>query len=189
MGGKSLYHNRLAHETSTGRIIVRLSVLTAVCAAVLLLFTGESSPLFADFNSDYAIFQTSARGWFNGLLPYRDLFDNKGPMALLPYMLGILISDGKAGVFFIELVFAVATFELLYRCGRTLGCPNRLNYVALTVGLLLMAGLIEGGATVEEWSLPFQALPMLLGLRWLLGHTDSIAPASFISGLCFGLVA
>jgi len=188
-GGNFLYHNYLTHKEPASRIIARLAVLTAVCAAMLLLFTGEASPLFADFNSDYAVFHIVAQGWLDGMIPYQSLFDHKGPMIYLLYLLGLLISPGKIGIFILELIFAVTTFELLFRCGRTLGISNRLNYAALTVGLILMSGLIEGGATVEEWSLPFQVLPLLLGLRWMLGHTDSIVPASFVSGLCFGLVA
>ncbi len=171
------------------KLALRLLVLTLTCAAVLSLCASESSPFFPDFTSDYAVFRIASEGWLHGGLPYHDLFDHKGPMALLPHMLGLLIWPGKAGVFIVEVIFAVATFEMMYRCGRVLGISDRLNYVSLATGMILLAGLVEGGATVEEWSLPFQALPLLLGLRWLRDTDRSIVPIAFVSGICFGLVA
>jgi 4-amino-4-deoxy-L-arabinose transferase-like glycosyltransferase len=44
-------------------------------------------PLFqAPFERDQGAYATIARGWMNGDLPYRDLWDNKGPLLFLWYV-------------------------------------------------------------------------------------------------------
>ena len=175
--------------SNTNHTFIRLLSITAACAGVIAICASDSSPLAADFTADYAVFQTMARGWIDGMLPYRDLFDHKGPVTYLLYMLGFLICPGKTGVYIVEVIFAATTFELLFRCGRALNISNRLNYCALAVGLVLFGCLVTGGATVEEWSLPFQLIPLLYGLKWLLGQHVRIITTAFVSGICFGIVA
>ncbi|MDH6355503.1 hypothetical protein M2132_001848 [Dysgonomonas sp. PH5-45] len=61
--------------------------------ALLLFLCSRMSPLY-DFNawSDINVYFTIGKGWMNGLLPYRDLFDHKGPLIFLIYGIGYLIA-------------------------------------------------------------------------------------------------
>ena len=60
-----------------------------------------------DFNSFYTV----GSGWANGLIPYKDLFEQKGPLLYLIFMIGYLMSPYKfIGVFGIEVIF----LHLLY---------------------------------------------------------------------------
>jgi 4-amino-4-deoxy-L-arabinose transferase-like glycosyltransferase len=55
-----------------------------LAAALIFLFL---MPLFnAPFERDQGTYATIARGWMHGALPYRDLWDNKGPMLFLWYI-------------------------------------------------------------------------------------------------------
>src|SRR4030067_1630956 len=52
-------------------------------SALPILFLA---PLFgAPFDRDQGGYATIARGWLEGSIPYRDLWDNKGPLLFLWY--------------------------------------------------------------------------------------------------------
>ena len=168
---------------------LRLSIFTILCAAIIAVFSGSSSILFGLNNGDALVFQIVGDGWRDGLIPYRDLFDHKGPLLYLIQIIGNFIWPGKAGVFILEVLFAVATFELIFRCGQILRCPSVLNYAGIATAMILFAAYLEGGNCVEEWSLPFQLLPLYLVLKYLKGRISSITVPALITGICFGAVA
>ena len=74
------------------------SFISAVC---VLLFTTRSSVLFACNNWDDAnSYFTMGKGMMNGLVIYRDLYDQKGPFLYLLYGIAYLISNKSfQGVF------------------------------------------------------------------------------------------
>jgi 4-amino-4-deoxy-L-arabinose transferase-like glycosyltransferase len=62
--------------------LLALAVLLALSALPLAFL----APLFtAPFDPDQGGYATIARGWLDGAIPYRDLWDNKGPMLFLWY--------------------------------------------------------------------------------------------------------
>jgi 4-amino-4-deoxy-L-arabinose transferase-like glycosyltransferase len=63
---------------------LRSAAFLIVLAGVVILFL---MPLFnAPFERDQGTYATIARGWMRGALPYRDLWDNKGPLLFLWYV-------------------------------------------------------------------------------------------------------
>lgn len=168
---------------------VRIAVLVLVCGLVLLIFPASTSILFPQRFADSLVFNIIGEGWANGAVPYVRLFDHKGPLLYFIQILGGWISPGKIGIFILELLCTVLTFELLFRCGRVLGASLKLNYAALAVGIVLYAAYIDGGNCVEEWSLPFEILPLLLALKFFKGRFKSAGTIALVSGLCFGAVA
>ena len=72
-----------------------------------LLITTKSSPLYPinDWVDPHAFF-TMGKGMMNGLVPYRDLFEQKGPLLYLIYGIGYLINNTNfLGVFILEVLF------------------------------------------------------------------------------------
>jgi len=62
--------------------LLALAVLLTLSALPLALL----APLFeAPFEPDQGAYATIARGWLEGAIPYRDLWDNKGPLLFLWY--------------------------------------------------------------------------------------------------------
>ena len=62
--------------------LLSFAALLALCALPLLLL----APLFdAPLEPDQGGYATIARGWLHGAIPYRDLWDNKGPLLFLWY--------------------------------------------------------------------------------------------------------
>jgi hypothetical protein len=63
---------------------LRPAIFLVLLAALIFLFL---MPLFeAPFERDQGTYATIARGWMHGALPYRDLWDNKGPLLFLWYV-------------------------------------------------------------------------------------------------------
>ena len=88
-------------EKNERRAALALSLL---CSVLALTVATTSSPLYAtNFWTDSNLYFTIGRGMLEGLMPYRDLFDHKGPLIFLLYALGALVSDTSFfGVFLLE---------------------------------------------------------------------------------------
>lgn len=124
------------------------ALLALLCACLALLVATSSSPLYAtNFWTDTNIYFTIGRGMTRGLMPYRDLFDHKGPLLFILYALGAAISDTSfIGVFALEaLQFCGGGV-----CGLEDGTPvwrrasNAAGYAAAGGGDLLLHGVHTG---------------------------------------------
>ncbi len=78
-----------ASPATGSRFADPISIATVVALSVLpFLFL---LPLFgAPFERDQGTYATIARGWTEGAIPYRDLWDNKGPLLFLWYVVSFL---------------------------------------------------------------------------------------------------
>lgn len=81
-----------------------LCLIFALSSLMILMFNSRSSFLYPDNGwVDAQAFYTVGRGWMHGLIPYRDLFEQKGPLLYLLYGLGWLIDPhGFGGIFLFE---------------------------------------------------------------------------------------
>ena len=92
--------------------------LLGVSAAFLLRFSYSTSFLWPGYcGYDSAIFQTIGKYWAQGSVPYRDLFDHKGPLIFFIDMLGYWL-HGRAGILVPQTVSLAATLFFLYKLGR-----------------------------------------------------------------------
>lgn len=124
------------------------ALLALLCACLALLVATSSSPLYAtNFWTDTNIYFTIGRGMTRGLMPYRDLFDHKGPLLFILYALGAAISDTSfIGVFALEALSLAAAVYAGWRTVRLFG-EGRLTLLAmplLALGDLLLHGVHTG---------------------------------------------
>ena len=91
-----------------------------ICAVLILLFTTRSSVLFVCNNWDDAnSYFTMGKGMMNGMVIYRDLYDQKGPFLYLLYGLAYLISNKTfLGVFIFEIIAGTFSYILQGRLLR-----------------------------------------------------------------------
>ena len=69
---------------------ISILILCIVGCVFVLLFSYSTSPIYRDFYiEDSAIFLTFGKFWSQGLVPYRDMFDHKGPIIYLVNMLQV----------------------------------------------------------------------------------------------------
>ena len=154
----------------------------AVCSECSLLY-----PINSHVNQN--CFFTVGRAWMNGMVPYRDLFEQKGPLLYLVYGAGSLVSRGGFfGIFLIELVSGSAFLYLIYRtCGlyarkRT---PAVIPAAALAV---YTAKSFSTGGGPEELCLPLFAYALYLGLASVLESRSIRWMQFFLVGLSAGIV-
>lgn len=142
--------------------------LSLLCAVLALCVATTSSPLYAtNFWTDTNIYFTIGRGMTQGLMPYRDLFDHKGPLLYMIYALAALISDtGFMGVFCLEVVSLAAMLFVGYKTVRLYG-EERLAVlsVPLTAVVTVACTAFTQGGSAEEFCLPALSLALCAALR------------------------
>ncbi len=138
-------------------------------AAIVLLFCSKSSPLYP-MNDwvDVNCFYTMGKSLLAGKVPYRDLYEQKGPVLYFVYALIALVSPGS---FFGVFVLEILTFGLfLYYSGKILQLylgEGLFSYFAVCVmaGLISVTLAFSHGASVEEMTLFMSAYGFYAALR------------------------
>lgn len=99
----------------------------ALAGAVMTLVICPFSPLYRYcFEPDEICYLVMSRGWLSGKIPYRDLFDHKGPLTYVIYALGLLLGNGNNwGVFVIFALISAGNFTLIYKILRIFYDPDR----------------------------------------------------------------
>lgn len=188
----------MSDEVKLGRDITQQSFIAKhsiklFCLAVsfcFLLFTSKCSFLYPlnDWMDANAFF-TMGKGMMKGVVPYRDLFEQKGPLLYLIYGLGYIISNKTFyGVFVFEVLFFTAYLYYSYKCFE-LFVDKRLRLVLVPLLAFLTTtcvGFVHGGSA-EEFCFPFYAYTMYSFLRYFKKE-DSCAKNFIINGVLAGCV-
>lgn len=172
--------------------ITRSIVIIVSSFLLLIFFAKSSSPFSTKSGSDYGIFCTFGDFWLNGGIPYKDLFDNKGPYLFLIQLIGQWLSHGKWGIFLLEVLNLSFCIELLYRVGTMLLYKARKIYIIISLlfFLLFYVLTLNSGNSCESWSLPFVLLPLYLSLKDILSEAKEYSYThTFIYGVCFGIIS
>ncbi|MDR3037228.1 MAG: hypothetical protein LBU31_02300, partial [Coriobacteriales bacterium] len=157
---------RIGELFKTVDVSAALRRVFVVAGVVLLIAIAWFIALQSPFNPDSIRYPGAAASRFyyigsqipEGIMPYRDAFDYHGPLIFLINALGSFL-NGPVGVWWLEIAFLAATlitvFVTLNRC---------VGIAASFIVCILFAGLVaysmEGGNSVEEYGLLFQALGM-----------------------------
>lgn len=128
-------------------------------AAAMLFVCSKSSPLFA-FNDwmDANAFYTIGKAMMNGMVLYRDVFDQKGPLLFAVYGLAWLADrDGFFGVLLLEIVCFAAFFY--YSCKTVALFVGRFSplWMLLPGACIAASRPFVHGGSAEELCLPLFA--------------------------------
>ena len=171
--------------------ILLYCLLTAFLA---LLFASTASPLYAtNFWTDTNIYFTIGRGLREGLMPYRDLFDHKGPLLYLLYGLAAGISNTDfSGVFLLEVLFLAAFLFLAFRFAGKAGA-SAAAFAAPPLAAMAVCGCraFTQGGSAEEFCLPFLLLGMGCAAELIRPEEKSNGEnkARIVSAALFGISA
>ena len=150
----------------------RLLLLSMVLSALFLGICSKSSPLYP-LNDwvDVHCFFTMGRGILEGIVPYRDLYEQKGPVLYFLFALAALISDRSFwGVFLLEVV----TYGLfLYFSGRIaaiyLGDKPAVYFITAVLGAVIpVSKAFAHGGGAEQlclFMLAYSLFSVLLALH------------------------
>ena len=139
---------------------------------------------------DVDCFFTVGRGIIHGLVPYRDLYEQKGPLLYLLFSLAALISESSfIGVFLLE-TFLFSFF--LYISGtiveKLADCENVYwPSVALLSIIIPITPSFSHGSSAEEFILPILALTLWIVLRAVHSKALLFRKDGFVLGLCAGV--
>lgn len=160
-------------------------VLCLLLSFIYLFICSPNSPIYV-FNDihDTNWFITMGRGVLNGQVPYKDLFEQKGPLLFLIYAVCCLFKDVNIGIFVLELIVNCLFLFVSYKILK-----HFLNNFLSIVGVLLVAFVtytsfyrVLGGGTVEELCLPIITYMLLVFLQFFDNNKRPTALQNTLNG-------
>ena len=183
----------LTDKSKLSRLELALLILAAT---VTITFVSTSSPLYP-FNpwDDVNVFFTMGRGIKHGLVPYKDIFDHKGPLLYFIYAIATLVSEKTfVGVWIIECIAASVYAVFSWKIAKLFSEPSKYTIVLmpLLLGLVYTCRMFNFGGNTEELCFPLLTIALYLGLKaiangdGLPSKTDALV-CGLISGALFWL--
>lgn len=174
--------------------LTRFELITLIAAAsVTITLVSTCSPLYP-FNpwDDTNCFFTLGRGILHGLVPYRDLYEQKGPLLYFVYALVALLSEKSfIGAWIIELVttsvFAVYSWKII----KLFTEPSKymLALMPLFLGITYSNGMFNFGGNAEEFCFPLLTVAFYFGLRAIIhGNGLPNIKEALICGVITGIL-
>ena len=182
----NLFHEIFLGEEKifSRKVIFLHAALILMSTLFVMIFSYSTSPLYSLLGGDSAIFQVIGKYWYEGYLPYVNVFDHKGPLIFFVNMLGHAIHP-RTGVTVLQIISLYLSCLLAWRA-MELYSSNALHKIFfLMVMLIFYASHYEEGNHVEEYSVLFLSAATYCFLRTLKENT--FPPLyGFIYGLSFG---
>lgn len=167
---------------------VSLSLLFSLALNSLGLWSNPFSKVL--LGHDSSMFYYFGRGMSDGLVPYREMFDHKGPFLFLIEFFAVNLHLGTTGLWLIEIVFLAWAYFYIYRTALLL-TENEVASALIfpmTVGLFLH--LYEGGNLSEEYAVAFVSNTLYLFCKLFLRgklHTFEYILIGVLGSLTFFL--
>lgn len=175
-------NNSLAKKTYSKQIeILFYLILLAFCISLL-----SNQSFFSNIGpwTDSRVFTTIGKGMANGMVPYRDFFDHKGPLLFFFNFLGYSVS-GIHGVWIIEVIAIFVSVLFSYLTIKSL-FGRFVALLSVSTGFLLLRRWLEGGNLTEEFAMPLICIALYLFISML--RADSFERWKILlCGLTFGL--
>ena len=137
-------------------------------------------------SGDSAVFLSIGQEILRGGMPYRGLFDHKGPLIYLANALG-QAAGGIVGVWLLELLALAGSLLFFYRTARLFA--GRASAVLASAAVLFgCVPLLKGGNFAETYALPFQAATLYWFCKYLKQERFLSAAETARCGAEFGAV-
>lgn len=169
----------------------RLYILGLVWSFIILMVCSKNSFLYL-FNDwvDANAFFTVGKSMMNGVIPYKDIFEQKGPLLYFLYGLGYLIdNDGFIGIFIFEIIFMAFDFVVLYKISNLYLNKNYSLLISLLMIPLICSNIsFVMGGSAEEFCYPIFAYGLYSFLKdnGKYKHNKKVI---FINGFLAGCLA
>lgn len=137
-------------------------------STIVLFFLSRDSYLFEVYGrADSACFFMCGKAWMNGMIPYVDFADSKGPFLWLIYGIAYLIDHySYVGVFYLSIPALAFTLYFLYLSANILLNNRRLSYIAsLLVLFALFNPQIHYETRAETFCWPFISMSLYLAAK------------------------
>ncbi|MBB4037957.1 hypothetical protein GGR21_003881 [Dysgonomonas hofstadii] len=160
-------------------------------ALLVCFFNTKNSPFYL-FNDwcDPNIYFSIGKGVFNGKIPYKDLFDHKGPLIFLIYGIGYLISNMTlSGIFLIQVCLWTVSMIYAYKLSMLFLDRTFSFTIALLYSTLLYSKSGTGGSA-DEFIVPAITISFYYFITFFVSQykEDHLRhKIMLIQGICFGV--
>ena len=147
---------------------IELAVLI-IAATITITIVSTCSPLYP-FNpwDDTNCFFTLGRGIIHGLVPYRDLYEQKGPLLYFIFALTALITEKSfIGAWIIECIAASVYAVFSWKIVKLFSEPSKfaIALMPLLLGVTYTIGMFNFGGNAEELCFPLMTVSFYFGLK------------------------
>jgi len=132
---------------------------------------------------DTSVYLTIAQGITRGQVPFRDFYDNKGPLLYLMSAPGFALGR-FTGVWITELILMFISVFFAYKTALFFGSRG-LAFIGVTLGFLIFQTFFYEVAGAEEYSLPFMTISLYIITRYYFTQKNISSLEIIILGFCF----
>ncbi|MGP5430733.1 hypothetical protein ACTXNW_15120 [Enterococcus malodoratus] len=132
---------------------------------LVIVFSFRSNPFSKVLNEhDSSMFLYFGRGISEGLIPYKDMLDHKGPVLFIIQYFAVLIGNGNLslGIWLIECIFLLVTLLYLYKSCLFFTKNELISAIAIVMMTPLFILCYDGGNYSEEFAISFISFSFFL---------------------------
>ena len=148
--------------------VIFLSLLVTV-AAVTYYVCRSSTPRIPSkyhfYGYDAAEYRLQGKGWLRGYIPYRDIFEIKGPLFIFINMAAEWISS-QYGLYLLQVLALWISMIFAYYTAKEIGGPV-VGIISAFATVFLYLLVTDEGALVEDFNLPFLMLSTWLVVKYI----------------------
>jgi hypothetical protein len=141
---------------------------------------------------DTSVFLSIARGITKGQVPFRDFFDNKGPLMYLISAPGMAFG-GFTGVWLTELFFMCVAVFFAYKTALLIenngggGGNKYIAFLGTLCSFIIFQSFFYEVAGAEEYSLPFMIISLYIFTKYYFTKKEPPVYCLLILGICFAV--
>lgn len=169
---------------------VQLMINIIISFLFVLCFSYSTSPIYQELDGDQAMFVLIGRGIRDGIIPYKDLLENKGPLFFLLQAIPQFLLTGTTGIYVLQsLILSVECCVLDAIAGEFKLKQKQILKLFLFIPLMI---IYTRGDKAEEYDLFFLIICLLLFVKSIKADIDctckKIYKYSFLYGVFTGAV-
>ena len=163
-------------------------IILIAASVITLTLVSTCSPLYP-FNpwNDINCFFTVGRGIIHGLVPYRDLYEQKGPLLYFIYAFAALISEKSfIGAWIVECIMASVFAVFSWKTVKLFTEPPKFAVMLMPVliGITYTLLMFNCGGNAEELCFPLLSIAFYFGLKAIVkGDGLPSGKEAFICGI------
>lgn len=163
-----------------------------ITAVLVITLASKNSPLYC-FNDwwDANAFMSVGKSWLEGIIPYRDLFEQKGPILYLIYLLASLVSKTSfIGVYILEIISLIITLIFVSKIINLFVKNINYNYLGIIIfafSSVLLKTFGHGGSA-EEFTIPLFMISLYYFIRYMKFNYEINNKTILLNGIIAGIV-
>jgi len=143
--------------------IIVITILLLLTIIISLSFKTNSWNLDV-IGVDASVFVSIGEKMHDGKIPYKDIFDHKGPLLYLINYIGT-ITDSYIFLYIIETVFLLIDIIMLYKISLWISNNKIVSLLSTVFSSILFPLVLQGGNFAEEYTLPFILIALYIFLK------------------------